>query len=176
MLKGDFAKLARLQAQIKTIASTDFTSRMANVVGAAGLTELQLGFRQSRDPYGRAWDELKLREGGKPLLDTGRLRSSFSYQPSSSGFTIGSNFIGTAVHQYGALIRPKKGKFLRFPGRSRFQRGGAGGGSRRVTSWIFAREVVIPRRQMVPEGTLGERWDSAFKGAATRFVSRIMKG
>lgn len=166
--KGDFAKLARLQSQVKALASNDRKLQLANVVGAAALTELQLGFRESRDPYGNAWEELKLRAGGKPLLDTGRLRSSFSYQPRAGGFIIGTNFIGGAVHQYGATIRPVRAKFLRFKGKIH-------GRKRKTTGFIFAKEVTIPRRQMVPEGQLGDRWSKAFKGAAKRFFSRIMK-
>lgn len=169
MLKGDFAKLARLQSQVKNLVSDDLKLRLANVVGAAALTELQLGFRESRNPYGQAWAPLQLRKGGKPLLDTGRMRSSFSYQPSRSGFRIGTNFIGAKVHQYGATITPKRAKFLRF-------RGKIHGRTRRTTPWIFAKSVTIPRRQMVPEGRLGERWSKAINDSATRFLSRIMKG
>jgi phage gpG-like protein len=168
-MKGDFAGLARLQAKIKSLATKDTQIQMANVIGAAALSELQMGFRASTDPYGRPWAPLKLRAGGKPLLDTGRLRSSFSYQPKRGGFTIGTNFIGANVHQYGATITPKRGKFLRFKGKIH-------GRTRRTTGFIFAKSVTIPRRQMVPEGNLGERWSKAFDGAAERFMSRIMRG
>lgn len=169
MLKGDFARLAKLQAQMKSLTSDDIKPRLAVVVGAAALAELQLGFRESRTPYGAAWAPLKLRAGGKPLLDTGRLRNSFSYQPNASGFTIGSNFIGAKVHQYGATITPKKSRFLRF-------RGKVHGRTKRTTPWIFAKSVTIPRRQMVPEKVLGERWTNAMNEAGARFISRIMKG
>jgi phage gpG-like protein len=103
-VRGDFAKLAKLQAKVKTLASDDRRIRLANVMGAAAVTEVQLGFRETRDPYGRAWAPLLLRQGGKPLLDTGRLRSSYSYQASMRGFTLGTNFIGAGVHQHGATI------------------------------------------------------------------------
>ena len=36
-LKGDFAKLARLQAQLKSLASNDLRVGLANVLGAAAL-------------------------------------------------------------------------------------------------------------------------------------------
>lgn len=167
-MKGDFAKLARLQSKIKALASSDTRLQHANVVGAAALTELQLGFRQSRDPYGKAWAPLLLRAGGKPLLDTGRLRSSFSYQPRPSGFEIGTNFIGARTHQYGATIRPKRAKLLAF-------RGKIHGRKRQTTAFIFAKEVSIPKRQMVPEGRLGKYWSRAFADTSKRFFSRIMK-
>jgi phage gpG-like protein len=167
-VRGDFAKLAKLQAKVKTLASDDRRIRLANVMGAAAVTEVQLGFRETRDPYGRAWAPLLLRQGGKPLLDTGRLRSSYSYQASMRGFTLGTNFIGAGVHQHGATITPKRAKFLRFKGKIH-------GRTRRTTGWIFAKSVTIPRRQMVPEGRLGPRWSKVFHETGARFFSRIMK-
>jgi len=167
--KGDFTKLARLQAKLKTLAGNDIRLKYANVMGAAALAETQLGFRESRDPYGVPWKPLLLRAGGKPLLDTGRLRSSFSYQPRVSGFSMGTNFIGGRVHQYGATIRPKRAKFLRFKGKIH-------GRTRRTTGLISALQVTIPRRQMVPEGRFGSIWSKAFHDTDKRFVLRIMKG
>lgn len=168
-LKGDFGKLAALQRKVKRLATSDTRVRLANVMGAAALTEVQLGFRESRDPYGNAWEPLRLRAGGKPLLDTGRLRSSFSYQARVAGFTIGTNFIGAKVHQYGAVIEPKQAKWLRYQGKIH-------GRSRRTTGWIFSKRSVIPRRQMVPEGRLGPIWSQALNETAKRFMSRIMRG
>lgn len=160
-LRGDFARLARLRAKVGIVASRDTNVRLANVLGAEAIAQVQLGFREGRDPYGRAWRPLKLR-GGKPLLDTGRLRSSFSFRANRGSFRIGTNFIGAAVHQYGATIVPKRAKMLRFRA------------SRRGKP-IFAKKAVIPSRQMMPERQLPPIWRDAFKGAATRFLSRIMK-
>ena len=160
-VKGDFAKLARLQAKVKRLATDDVRVRFATVMGAEAVAQVQLGFRESRDPYGRAWPPLKLRSG-KPLLDTGRLRSSFSYRARPRGFEVGTNFIGAPVHQYGATIAPKRAKLLRF-------RAGRKG------RWIFAKEVRVPRRQMVPEGRLGSIWSRAFVETSKRFFSRLMR-
>jgi phage gpG-like protein len=161
-IRGDFAKLATLQRQLKGLASTDTLVRLSNLLGAEALTQVQLGFRASRDPYGTPWAALKLR-GGKPLLDTGRLRSSFSFQNvSRNGFQVGTNFIGAAVHQHGATIRPRRAKFLRF-------RAGRKGKP------IFAKKAVIPARPMMPSGKLGPIWQEAFDETAKRFVSRIMR-
>lgn len=168
-IKGDFAKLARLQAQIKKLASDDVRMKFANIMGAEAVTQVQLGFRESRDPYGAPWRELALRPGGKPLEDTGRLRSSFSYRVSLGRFELGTNFIGARVHQYGATISPKKGKFLRFQAKV------FSGNRRKASLFIFAKKVVIPRRQMVPEGHLGPIWSKAFHDTGKRFFSRLMK-
>lgn len=168
VMRGDSAKLARLQAQVKRLATDDIKVRLANVMGAEALAQVQLGFRESRDPYGKAWEPLRLRAGGKPLLDTGRLRSSFSFEPSRAGFRIGTNFIGARVHQYGATIRPKRARYLRY-------RGKIHGRTRRTTPWIFAKEVTIPQRQMVPEKRYGPIWSKALAAAGNRFVSKLIK-
>lgn len=164
-MKGDWAKLARLQAQVRKLATGDTLVRLNNVLGATAIAEVQKGFRESRDPYGTPWKPLLLRRG-KPLLDTGRLRSSFSYNASRRGFTIGTNFIGARVHQHGATITPKRSRFLRFRGMNVVR------GRRRPTPWIFAKMVTIPARQMVPEGRLGDRWGNALNDAATEFLRK----
>lgn len=170
-LRGDYAKLARLQTKLKDLAADDTRAQLSNVVGAAALSRVQLGFRASESPYGEAWAPLKIRAGGKPLLDTGRMRSSISYRPSSNGFEIGTNFVGAAVHQFGAEIVPKRGKFLRF-------RGKIHGRTRRTTGWLFARKVTIPARPFMPNASRGipPTWLREMDGAGSRFVSRIMKG
>jgi phage gpG-like protein len=175
-IKGDFPKLARLQSSLKKLASKDTPVRLANALGAAAITEVELEFRESRDPYGQPWAPLKLRAGGKPLFDTGRLRSSFSAQQRFGGFTIGTNFIGAKAHQYGATIVPKRGKFLRFRGGRGRRTRGVGGRFQFGGGFIFARSVTIPRRPILPEKYLGPRWSKAFHNTAKRFLSRIMKG
>lgn len=161
-VRGDFGKLKSLAVKIGRVASSDVMPRLAKVMGAEALTQVQLGFRAGRDPYGEPWAPLKLRQGGKPLLDTGRLRNSFSVQTESSGFRIGTNFIGAAVHQYGATITAKRAKFLKFK-------------ASRKGPWVQKKSVTIPARRMVPEGSLGATWETALNGAATRFLSRIMR-
>lgn len=161
-VKGDFSKLSALAVKIGRLATTQLRQDLAKVLGAEALAQVQLGFRESRDPYGNAWAPPVLRPGGKPLLDTGRLRNSFSSQPRPGGFEIGTNAIYAATHQNGATIVPRKGKFLKF-------RAGRRG------PWVQRKKVTIPRRQMVPERELGAIWSAAFEKAGTRFVSRILR-
>lgn len=59
-------------------------------IGRRLLTRVQMGFRQSVDPYGTAWAPLKTRRG-KPLIDTGRLRASFTFRADAGGVTVGTN-------------------------------------------------------------------------------------
>lgn len=104
------------------------------------------GTRPSRT--GRAQARANQRgAAGQPLRDTGRLMRSFVAQPDSSGVTVGtqartqSGVPYAAVHQFGATIFPKKGKFLVFPGPD----GGL----------IFAKRVRIPARPFLPQRAPG---------------------
>lgn len=152
--RGDWGKLARLQSELKALASgASAMARLSNVLGAAALKELQMGFRESRDPYGEGWAPIKgrrtpkrgkaktkFRAGGKPLLDTGRLRASFSYSPSSAGVRIGTTVRYASAHQYG--VRSKR----------------------------------LPARPMVPTRARGlGMWQAPLEAATKRFFSRIFR-
>jgi hypothetical protein len=41
---------------------------------------------------------------------------------------------------------------------------------------VFAKKVVIPQRQMMPENDLGAIWSKAFAESTTEVVGDIMKG
>src|SRR5438445_7278352 len=101
-MPGDYAQLALLAKQFRRLASDAGRRSLANAPAEEAVTLAQLGFRESRDPYGKPWAPLKLRVGGKPLLDRGRLRSSITKSDvTASGFRLGSNLIYARVHQYG---------------------------------------------------------------------------
>lgn len=67
-------------------------------------------FRRQRSPYGAFWNRLspvtlaRRRGGGKgarKLLDTGRLRNSFTVRATSRGVTVGTNVVYARTHQFG---------------------------------------------------------------------------
>ncbi len=82
------------------------------VIGRKVLTRVQLGFKSSNDPWGKAWDKLKHRKG-QPLKDTGRMLQSMTYRVGTGNdqhVDIGTNLQSKgvnypAVHQYGAIIQ-----------------------------------------------------------------------
>ena len=114
-IKGDFAKLMALGNRIEAMSKAKFRIDLNRLLGAEALKLVQMGFRNSADPYGNAWAPLKHRKG-KPLLDTGRLRSSFSAQSDWAGFTIGTNVTYAKFHQYGTTGRKKASTQRRFTG------------------------------------------------------------
>lgn len=130
-------------------------------------TRIQLGFRQSKTPEGGTWAPLKIRKGGQPLRDTGRLYASIGVRRDGLGVVVGTNLklpnnpnsLG-AVHQFGMTIHPKTKPFLVFPGP-----GGKG--------FIFARKVTIPARRFMPLDSAGKvnlppAWEKAALGSMAR--------
>jgi phage gpG-like protein len=114
-------------------------------IGHEFVEEIRLGFRTSTSPNGVRWAPLRYR-AGQPLLDTGtHLRNPMAYRANRSSVEIGSNFEYAGVHQHGATIKPKRGKFLKFtpPG---------------FSHPIFAKKVTIPARPFLPVGELPPDW------------------
>lgn len=134
------AAIARLQQQGGDLRPT------FEVIGRKLKAKIQLGFRSARTPWGEPWAPLKLREGS-PLRDTGANlygRMTYRIGEESGGFhvDVGTNFRYAPVHQFGAVIKPVNGKFLRFMG---------------PNGPIFAKKVVIPARPFLPieqDGTM----------------------
>lgn len=138
-------------------------------LGQAAVTQAQLGVRRGLDPYGKTWAPLTSRTG-QPLRRTGNniQRSWTAGGETPDTFKFGSRFKYLATHQYGAVIRPKNGKALRWKqdGPTLKSFGGVKRGQATQMNRVYAQKVTIPRRQLVPEqdtGGLGERWFGAFK-------------
>lgn len=109
------------------------------------LTRIKMGFRTSRDPWGRTWAPLNknLTRVGQPLRNTGRLLGSITARRQGDAVVVGTNLrvakgdaaLG-AVHQFGADIKPVHGKYLVWAGPAK--------------GLIFAKEVHIPARPFMP--------------------------
>ena len=147
-VKVDRAKLdARLAALGK---AESYQSRLLAPAARAIKTRIDLGFKNSVDPWGQPWAPLKCRDG-KPLRDTGVLQSSISTNFGQSGnkswFVIGTNRTVSwrgvswnlgSIHQYGATVVPRPDNKK---GLLRFSCGG---------STIYAKKSVIPARAFLP--------------------------
>lgn len=72
-------------------------------IGQLEKAETQLRFRNQNDPSGRPWKKSKRakREGGKTLVDTGRLRSSIAFITTNTDVFIGTNVVYADTHQFG---------------------------------------------------------------------------
>ena len=120
----------------------------AHPIGAAALELVTEGFEEERDPYGRAWKPT-IERPGQVLSDTGRLKNSWRVDVSRNLATVSTNTEYAPTHQYGATIRPKMKKALRF---------------RLGKAWVTKRKVVVPQRRMIPDdGDLPDAWRKAFE-------------
>lgn len=140
------------------------------------------GFSAGTDPYGVPWAPPKFR-AGPPLRDIGKLNNSISTQIIPEGFRIGTKVEYARPHQYGAVIKPKKAKALRFPvpiqepqpkgvGRINNRKGGIG------AALVFARKVTIPARPFLPTEARGlpSAWVEAFANVLQAELRRMMRG
>lgn len=134
---------------------------------------VMMGFRASMNPYGEAWEPLKHRSG-KPLIDTGRLRSSFHGRPTDDGFSIGTNVQYAVFHQEGAHVkggktvraaRGKKGRFAK-PGSKKHT----------YSTTHISGEATIPARQMLPtkDRGWGPEWNSGLRKAVLLAFKQVL--
>lgn len=86
-VRGNFGGLAKWIATFAALASSGLPESVHRQAAEAILTEVKLGFREGRDPYGKRWPKPKHRDGA-PLRDRGLLANSWEQFTTSSGFEI----------------------------------------------------------------------------------------
>jgi phage gpG-like protein len=91
------------------------------------MSDTKARFGTGTDPDGKPWRPVKfrVRGAGKPLYDTGRLVASIRARVQGSTLTVGTNLAYAKVHQFGAVITPKKGRYLTIPLSVEAQRAGS---------------------------------------------------
>lgn len=98
------------------------------------LSQTQERFLDGVGVGGRPWQKswrAKV-QGGMTLRDTNRLLNSFTTKTDAKNITVKTNVIYAALMQFGGVIRPKKGKFLKF--------------KTPLGKWMFLKSVKIPAR------------------------------
>ncbi len=156
---------AGLQRKLNALqAAADDRVGLYQAIGSALRTRIQLCFKLGIDPWGNPWRPIKFRapagsndkrgrfkptkkgagqiaanasgKAGQPLVNTGAFRNSITSKPDAQGVTIGTNKVQARVHQFGAVIGPKGGGRLVFPGPN--------------GAIVFAKTVTIPARPYLP--------------------------
>lgn len=112
-IKGEFDKLDKLKASFSRLGSSFGIYQIAKSLGEEILTQIKLGFREQRNPYGKAWAPLRSRHG-QILRKTGRLQNSFTYGVVGNTVVVGTNAKYASTHQHGAVIKPKGKHLLAF--------------------------------------------------------------
>lgn len=121
----------------------DLTPAMREI-GRFTKTQVQLGFRSSRSPYGAPWAPLVLRSG-QPLRDTGQLMGSIDFRARDNRMVIGTSDDKkkAMTHQFGATIVPRSASALKFSVNGVFYQ---------------LQKAVIPARPYLPTNGLPSNW------------------
>ena len=111
-LQSEEVKAALRRLQDSLPESGDMSPAMRSLARVLK-TGTQLRFRAQKAPDGAAWQST--RRGGQILNLTRRLRNSITAANDSRSATVGTNVAYAAIHQFGGVIRAKKGPFLAIP-------------------------------------------------------------
>lgn len=177
-LRGDDRQLLVVLEGVDKLGRVAILRReLSAVLGAAAIERLGHEFESGTDPYGEPWKPTTSRDG-QTLRDTGRLLNAFHFRARGDGFKLGNAVKYAGTHQYGATITAKTSRGLIFKvahGTQLFnKRTGAPLKRRKVLShWVRVQKVVIPQRQMVPEGDLGPIWSAEFARDAATYIEQI---
>jgi phage gpG-like protein len=160
--------LKRLSAR-----ATDLSVPM-QAIASAWQSQVVLGFDGSVDPYGRRWAALKSRNG-QPLLDRGRLRTSFQAASGRDFATVGTNLKYAEPHQTGFTIA-KRAATLAFNKKGRFTSRAAASrrkaGSVRV-AFATVGGGVVPARKMLPDAGLPNAWKAIIDEALDAWLGAV---
>jgi phage gpG-like protein len=153
---GDFEKLKKYSRRLAKAPDVLYRANEQMAEEALGL--VREGFQDSYDPYGQAWEPLKLREGN-PLQDSGGLMASwYRHSVSLEGFKIASAKAYAKVHQVGSgIFGPNRRRIVPIVGKALRTSGG-----------LFFKSVAgTPPRKMVPDnGNIPEPWLKRFVDTA----------
>lgn len=105
---------------------TDLMRRLAGTMEEA----VRKNFAEGGRPK---WQGLKYREG-KPLTDSGNLLGSITQAYDNHQAIVGTNSLYARIHNYGGVITPKKGQYLKFKIGDR---------------WVQVKKVEIPQREFM---------------------------
>jgi len=109
----------RLENVARVISVETFQS-IWPIAAQMAASDVRRNIAESHAPDGTPWIPLAhgrpgQPSGARPLRDNGLLLASIVGRPLQDGLAVGTHLIYAPVHQYGAIIRPKKGKYLTIP-------------------------------------------------------------
>lgn len=120
--------LEQITAQLNEIAQhTRDKSDLMRQIASTMHTAVDLNFAQGGRP---TWMGISYRQG-EPLRFSGALQDSIEAHSDNNRAVVGTNKSYAAIHQFGGVITPKKGKYLVFKIGDR---------------WVMTDKVEIPAR------------------------------
>lgn len=101
----------------KAITRVANRQQLSETLGEQLVSSTLERFEDETGPDGKAWKKSRRakQEGGQTLSDKGNLEGSINYEATPASVAVGTtDKVKGAAHQFGATIKPKKGKALRF--------------------------------------------------------------
>ncbi len=106
-VKIDLSDLSKLNRTMETFGRKIKDRQALNLALATTLRECtRKRFETKKTPEGKAWTS--------PLVQSGDLRSKLLIDANEQIAKVGSNLVYAAIHQFGGVIKAKKGKALMF--------------------------------------------------------------
>lgn len=135
-------------------ASGARTAPLMQAIANRVRNDAMLNFRRG-GVWPETWSQSRAarERSGRTMMERGALRNSIHARATATEAIIGTDLIYAAIHQFGGIIRPRRGQYLRFRV--------AGG------RWATVRSVRIPARPFLPVDRAGnlrpetERWIGA---------------
>lgn len=170
-LSGDFPKLKAMIASVEKIPGARRT--VSRQLGEASIELIREGFENSRDPSGRRWKPVKLRDG-RPLELTGGLKGSwFLAKADDGGFRVPNAKRYAIYHQKGTgiygphkqRIRPKAARWNEREKRALWIPG------------LGPRSSVAgsPIRRMVPTTRLPKAWVDRYREVFAEVIADVLQ-
>jgi phage gpG-like protein len=167
---GDFAELNAYSARLAKLPN-------AHRIIAKNLAEetidlIREGFEHSKDPYGKPWSYPIFRDG-RPLQDTGGLKSSWKRRYNTRLFSVSSTKVYARYLQEGTgLYGPKRKRITPTSKKALFI------AARRIPmkGMFFSSVRGIRPRKMVPkDGYLPRRWRLRYIETANDVIAGLLK-
>lgn len=144
------------------VQSGDLATRLRGSLAIEAEKQLLAEFRQSRDPYGRAWAPVA--RGGKPLDDSGNLRGSRVSVPTSDGIEVGLAAPYASYQQFGTRARKRRvASFARARAAARAAGRKLGPGG------------IRPREMLPISAGLGQIWGDAFERRTAAVMREVLR-
>lgn len=117
-LRYEDAELRRLSRRLeRALARADYRPLLTLLAGALRESAV-LRFHEGKAPDGSHWKKSRRAQetGGQTLILQGHLRDSITSNATQRRLEVGTNKEYGGIHQFGGIIRPKKGRALAVPG------------------------------------------------------------
>lgn len=136
-------------SDLPKIPDPSFYQKMAGITQRWIITKMRAGrtfYNEPMEPLKDITILSRRKRSRIPLQDTGRLSQSITVVADKNTILLRTNVIYAKTHQFGAVITPKRAKFLIIP----INPAGRYWGKVKGAKFVFVKRVVIPPRPFFP--------------------------